>query len=103
MTPRMFVGYMVNQSKLGGFEVSRRLGKAPTYINRYTNGGSIPSLALAAQIAKVCGYEVHLIGDCAHHRGRLGHGYDAPLRGVRVRPALAWAENEATRFQRHDG
>lgn len=62
MTPRMFVGYMVNQSKLGGFEVSRRLGKAQTYINRYTNGGSIPSLALAAQIAKVCGYEVHIIG-----------------------------------------
>ena len=43
----MFVGYMVNQSKLGGFEVSRRLGKAQTYINKAAFAPNMAAMAAA--------------------------------------------------------
>lgn len=62
LTPRAIVGYMANKTGLGNFEISRRLGKAPTFLNGYTNRGSLPSASMLASIAKVCGYEVHIIG-----------------------------------------
>lgn len=62
LTPRAVVGYMVNKTGLSKFELSKRLGKSATYINRYTTDGSIPSLNNLEIIAAECGYEIHLIG-----------------------------------------
>ncbi len=62
MIPRAVVTHMANSTHLGNFEISRRLGRDPTFLNAYTTKGSIPSLLLLTKIAAVCGYEVHLIG-----------------------------------------
>ena len=62
LTPRALVTWMVNKSGLGGSGVSTAMGKNRFFINHYTNDSRMPTVPLLTQIAKVCGYEVHLIG-----------------------------------------
>ena len=62
LTPRALVSWMVTKSKLGGSGVSSALGKERRYIYSYTNKKHMPTVPLLTQIAKVCGYEVHIIG-----------------------------------------
>lgn len=65
--PQALISYLVARSGLSKMEVSRRIGRGQSFLGNYTNanrGGkkSIPSIALLASVAKVCGYEVHIIG-----------------------------------------
>ena len=62
LTPRALVTWMVNKSGLGGSGVSAAMGKERRFIADYTNKGRMPTVPLFTQIAKACGYEVHIIG-----------------------------------------
>ena len=62
LTPRALVTWMVNKSGLGGSGVSKAMGKERRFIFEYTSKGHMPTVPLLTQIAKVCGYEVHIIG-----------------------------------------
>ena len=57
-----FIMRVVNRAGLSKVEASRRMGRQHTFLTTYTARGRIPSLQLAAEIAAVCGFEIHLIG-----------------------------------------
>lgn len=62
LTPRALVTRMVDKSGLSRFDVSMKMGKSKTFISNYATTGRIPSAALLAEVARACGYEVHIIG-----------------------------------------
>lgn len=67
LSPQALISYMISRSGLSKMEASRRLGRGSTFLGNYTNVNrdgkrKVPSAALLASVAKVCGYEVHIIG-----------------------------------------
>lgn len=63
-------------------EVSRRMGKVPSYVSATLNAcehGTVPSSEVLAGMAEACGYELHVIG----------HGRDMRVRSRNPRPGGA--------------
>ena len=62
LTPRAIVRYMLNGADLSIADASRQMGRERRFLGDYTTKGRIPTVAMLAEIAAVCGYEVHIVG-----------------------------------------
>lgn len=67
LTSSALITHMLSEAQLSKMEASRRMGRGASFLGNYTNANRngkkiIPSVELLALVAKVCGFEVHVIG-----------------------------------------
>lgn len=63
MSPIDAIKRMMETSGVGPSDLSRRIGKARTYISSTIAHGSVPRVDTMARIAHECGYRLFLVGD----------------------------------------
>ena len=60
--PSKVIARLAHMSEKSKVAISKEIGRNKYFLGTYTSSGRIPNIVLLTEIARACGYKVHIIG-----------------------------------------